>query len=100
MGVFLSHTTIPKAFGTPLAWQEPSDYAVPDPTAFPLSKALQTACPMHDTYGAGDFGELSRVVVMPAYEHIVVAKKTKVLYKHCNRKTFLRKVLFNSSTCN
>jgi hypothetical protein len=49
LGVFLSQNTIPKAFGTPLARQVPSNYAVPDPMAFPLSKALQAACPMHDT---------------------------------------------------
>jgi hypothetical protein len=48
-GFFLSHNTIPKAFGTPLARQEPSNYAVPDPMAFPVSKSLQTACPMHNT---------------------------------------------------
>jgi hypothetical protein len=33
----------------PLARQEPSNYAVPDPRAFPLSKSLQAACPMHNT---------------------------------------------------
>jgi hypothetical protein len=49
LGVFLSHNTIPKAFGTPLARQVPSHYAVPDPRVFPLSKALQAACPMQDT---------------------------------------------------
>jgi hypothetical protein len=33
----------------PLARQVPSNYAVPDPMAFPVSKSLQAACPMHDT---------------------------------------------------
>jgi hypothetical protein len=49
MGVFMCHNTIPKAFGTPLARQEPSDYALLDPMAFPVSRDLQAACPMHNT---------------------------------------------------
>ena len=49
MGGFLHHNTIPKAFGTPLARQVLSNYAVPDPITLPLSKALQAACPMHNT---------------------------------------------------
>jgi hypothetical protein len=49
LGVFHSHNTIPKAFGTPLARQQPLNYAVLDPMVFPVSKALQAACLMHDT---------------------------------------------------
>jgi hypothetical protein len=33
----------------PLARQEPSNFAVPDPMVFFLSKSLQAACPMQDT---------------------------------------------------
>jgi hypothetical protein len=58
---------------------------VPDPIAFPVSKSLETACPVQDRYGAG--------VVMPAYEHTVVVKKTlHALYIPSN-KIFLGKVL-------
>jgi hypothetical protein len=49
----------------PLARQVPSNYAVPDPIALTVSKALQAACPMHDTQGAG--------VVTEAHNPIVVA---------------------------
>jgi len=43
------------------------------PIVLPLLKALQAACPMHDTQGTGDFGELSRAVVTEAHNPIVVA---------------------------
>jgi len=49
----------------PLARQQPLNYAVPDPMVLPVSKALQAACPMHDTQGTG--------VVTEAYNPIVVA---------------------------
>ncbi len=41
--------------------------------AFPVSKTLEPSCPVTDTQGAGDFGELSRAVVMHADKNIVVA---------------------------
>jgi len=62
MGVFLSHNTTVKH---QLERQVPSNYAVPDPMALTVSKALQAACPMHDTQGAG--------VVTEAHNPIVVA---------------------------
>jgi hypothetical protein len=66
----------------PLKWQEPANSAVPDPCALPVSKTLEPVCPVPDTQGAGDFGELvsselnvedSRAVVLYFYKNIVVA---------------------------
>ena len=82
MGVFHSHNTTTVA---PVERQEPSNSAVPDPITFPLSKALEAACPVHDTHAAG--------VVTQANNHIAVALKIPhAPYKRCAKK-FSGKVL-------
>ncbi len=47
---FSSHNTTARE---PLTRQDPSDCAAPDPSAFPLLKALESACPVHDTPATG-----------------------------------------------
>jgi hypothetical protein len=44
--------------------QEPSDFAVADPIAFSLSKALEAACQGHDTHGAGVVTEANNLIVV------------------------------------
>ena len=48
----------------PLARQQPLYSVVPDPIAFPVSKALKAACPRQDTQGGGVVNEAKKPIVV------------------------------------
>ncbi len=52
------------------------------PCAFPVAKALESACPVSDTRGDGDFGELSRAVVMRAMRIWLWHRKIPMCFIH------------------